>query len=154
MKYSFSVFATALSFITMNAMGQPVSPETKVLSMYCHDQYWMKLPPESGKKGVWMTGIGMERKVTLSKDPNYPNPNEPKTVWIGQHKEKLNGADVTVTLQIAELSGKLEIGKRWNTISISLNGITADSDGGSYLRTSFHDDSSGVGVICHEMTVQ
>lgn len=125
--------------------------ETKTLSMFCFDQYYIKLPPNEPEQGVWLTGIGTQRIVVLTKDPNYPNANEPRTIWVGQYDEKINGGDVHLDLQALELNGK--VGYR-NTISVNIDGITAESEGGSYVRAALKTNDKSAGAICTEMKLE
>lgn len=126
--------------------------DKRVLTMYCNGQYYRKWPPGAPKEGVWLTDPGPQISVILSKDPNYPNPSEPRTIWIGHDNESYSGAVIKVDFQVFELSN--QITGYSNSISISRDGITAESEGGTFLRAAFRTKDGGVGIICHDMAVK
>ncbi len=124
--------------------------ETKIFSAYCYDQYYITLPPTAPDPGSWVTGMGRLVNITLLKDPGYPNANENHTHWNGISKANVNGATILLTIDARELNGSVTYK---NTLAVTIDGTTAESDGGSYIRAALKTPTTSSGMICNEMNI-
>ena len=127
----------------------------KEISMFCHERVY-QCSNFSSCVGQcdWITGVSKKpTEVTLKQDLFHTNSDHPYEIWRGRYQKQMtSGASI-------EMNFTTSNDPTWPTpivvfISISSNGVVAESSGREGVLVGLRDAHSGSGFFCHHVMLK